>query len=162
MMWRFALALMLLAAPAAAKGKHVPKADADNAPHYGAVESAAEACTADGAFGHRFSRERYGHIDSVAGSEWEPFTRLSINDHEIRAEASFRGVSDDLDGDIAAAKKFLREFEKAADKKDTFPHKKKHNNGVELYSGEEPDTGLHFLIRQDDERITATCINQDR
>lgn len=162
MIWRFLLALTVLAAPAMAKTKHAPKAEEDAAPHYEAVESAAEACTPDGAFGHRFSREHYGHIDGTAGSEWEPFTRLSINDHEIRAEASFRGVSDDLDGDIAAAKKFLRDFEKAADKKETFPHKKKHSNGVELYSGEEPDTGLRFLIRQDDERITATCINQDR
>jgi len=158
---RFALALLLvpvlLAAPATAKGK--AKKAAETPPDFPAVSLADTACTPDGAFGHRFARS--GHIDATAGEEWAPFERLMADGAQIRVEASFTGSRDGPDNDIARAKKFLHAFEKAVGKKD-FPERKTHNNGTEFHSDKDAGSGLSLLIRQDDDRVTATCIDHDR
>ena len=43
MIWRFLLALTLLAAPALAKGKHAPKTESEAAAHRAAIGGEAEA-----------------------------------------------------------------------------------------------------------------------
>lgn len=153
----FALALTLCATPALA-AKH--KSEEDKTPDYPAVSLADDVCTADSAFGRRFGRG-YGHVDTTVSPDWAPFTKLTIETNQLRAAANFRGTTDSLDGDITAAKKFLKAFVKAVDK-EKFPERKAHTNGSEFHSGKENDGGLSLMIRQDDEIVSATCINQDR
>jgi hypothetical protein len=157
-----ALVFVLLAAPALAAGhnKHAEKSQDDKTPDYPVIAMADDICTADGAFGRRFGRG-YGHIDTTVSPDWAPFAKLTIETNQLRAAANFRGTTESLDGDISAAKKFLKVLIKAVDK-EKFPDRKTHTNGTEFRSGKENDGGLSLMIRQDDEIISATCINEDR
>ncbi|GAA0543365.1 hypothetical protein FHS83_000376 [Rhizomicrobium palustre] len=160
MQYRFAalaLALLLAAAPAVAKShKH---AEESKAP---ALSMAGEACTREGAFGRLFPRGYSGHIDATVSEEWEPFGKLTGERGRIVAIASFRGAGDSFEEDSAKAAAFLKAFDHAVKAAGHFPDRKSHEDGVEYHSSHEPDTGLAFLIRQDDEIITASCIALER
>jgi hypothetical protein len=155
---RAALALFLIAAPAAAKAKH-DKDKAESDPAYAAIDRAEDICTADGAFGRPFSHQFDGHIDTTADDEWAPFVRLTISYREIRAVADFRGSGDSQSDDEAAARKFLKAFEKA---EHHFAHHSGHSNGSEYHSSDKPESGYSFYLRQDGERILARCLSNDR
>ncbi len=150
-----AAAIILPVAVADAKTPaRVPK------PHYEAVANAGAICSATGAFGRAFARS--GRIDATAEEDWAPFTRLTIGRNEIRAEASFHGAGETLDDDIARAADFRRALDKALTGRHVFQQRQAHGNGVEFLSGKDPGAGLSFLIRQDEDRIVAGCVDPDR
>lgn len=155
-MLRYVVCALMIASPALAKA-----AAEKHEPNFPAVSQAEEACSAEGAFGRDFLRQHNGHTDTTVGESWAPFGKLSIGYDEIRAAASFHGSTASFEEDRALAKKFLKAFEKAAGEK-PFADRKPHTNGVELYSSKDPGSGFAFLIRQDDDRVTATCRSLDR
>lgn len=114
-------------------------------------------CDSEGGFGRRFLRQRSGETQATAEEDWAPFTRLTIGYREIRAEASFRGAGESQEDDEAAATKFRKAFEKSDH---GFARHKAHSNGTEYESDDK--AGVSFLIRQDQEHVTAICRSQDR
>jgi hypothetical protein len=140
-------ALIVLVLPVASAKPSVPD--------HGAVAHAAKACTAQGAFGRRFGELQYGHIDATAGDEWAPFEMLTISAHRITSIATFQGKPGE-DG-FEPAHRFLKAFDKAVKEAAKFPHRQAHGDGVTFRSGDAPDAGLEFDIRQDGEHVIADC-----
>lgn len=166
MLRRLSIAVLAIALPLAAadaaktKQAHEPKPPKEKAEEtYPAVSHAGEACTADGAFGRKFLRDRNGTTDTTVDEDWAPFTKLSIRYNEITAEADFRGSGDSQDEDEAAAKKFLKAFEKA---EHHFAHHTAHTNGSEFHDKEHGESGMSLMIRQDEEHVVARCVSHDR
>jgi hypothetical protein len=148
--------IVSLTAPLAAKPAQEPKT-----PTYEAVEHASDICSTTGAFGRKFGRTGSGRVDTTVGEDWAPFTKLTIMPGEIHAEASFRGVGDSQEEDEAAAKKFRTALDKALTASHVLAHRKAHSNGAEFESHED-GSGIAFLLRQDEEHITADCIDRVR
>lgn len=151
-MHKFALALALaLTLPAAAKPAAAPKE-----PTPPVFAHAADLCKATGGFGRVFGRG-YGQVDTTASEEWAPFERLSIGSGEIAAEASFRGATDTLEGDVAQAEKFLKKLDAAIRAKAKLPHRETSGNAMRYSSGKEPGTGVTLEIHQEQDAIVALC-----
>lgn len=156
-----AAVIVSLTLPVTAKeAKHKP--ETATKPDYAILKQAADICSAKGAFGRKFGRSGSGRVDTVADDAWAPFTKLSITQSEIIADASFRGVGETEEEDEAAAKKFTKALDKAVTAKHVLGHRKAHSNGVEFHTDEDPASGISFLLHQDEAHITATCINADR
>ncbi len=150
---------ILIAAAFALTSVAAAKLESDHKPKFPAVTHAAKACTPDGAFGRDFTREGYGHIDSTADEDWAPFEHLTIAGKEITVEASFHDAGTGDEGDVALARKFRKAFEKAIEDDGKFPEHEKHGDGIEFRTKKDPDRGLVFQIRQNEDRVIATCID---
>jgi hypothetical protein len=152
-MMRKILPVLVLAGflPAAAKPATAPKE-----PEPAVLKHTGDICKPIGGFGRVFGRG-YGHVDAMAGDDWAPFEKLSIEEGAITAEASFRGFGDTLEDDVALAEKFLKKLDHAIEAKHTFKHRETSGNAVRFSSGKEPGTGMLFELHQDREAVVAIC-----
>lgn len=140
-----------LALPAAAKPAATPK---DPAP--AVLAHADELCKTTGAFGRVFGKG-FGQVDTTAAEEWAPFEQLSIGAGEIVAQASFHGVTDTLEADVAKAEKFIKALDTAIKAKAKFPHRDTSGNNFRYSSGKEPGTGVTLQLHQEQDVIVAIC-----
>ncbi len=145
--------LMLAMTLAAATAKPAP---APKEPAPAVLKHTGDICRPTSAFGHVFGRG-YGHVDAMAGDDWTPFEKLSIEEGAITAEASFRGAGDSLEDDVTLAEKFLKKLDRAIEAKHKFKHRETSGNAVRFSSGKEPGTGMLLELHQDREIIVAIC-----
>lgn len=125
-----------------------------------AIKHVEDICTPEGGFGRHFAEAGYGHVDSVADEEWAPFRHLTISTqsaYRIAAEASF-DAAHTQDENVAIARRFFHALDKAVAAKQRFPHRDAHDGGITFSTGEQPDTGLLFDIRQDGTHVLADCV----
>jgi hypothetical protein len=147
------LGLMLAMALAAAAAK---PAAAPKEPEPAVLKHIGDICKPAGGFGRVFGRG-YGHVDATAGDDWAPFEKLSIEEGAITAEATFRGLGDSLEDEVALAGKFLKKLDHAIEAKHTFKHRETGGNAVRFSSGKEPGTGMVLELHQDREIVVAMC-----
>ncbi len=146
------LGLMLaMALPAAAKPPATPKE-----PEPAVLKHAGDICKPIGGFGRVFGRG-YGHVDAMAGDDWAPFERLSIEEGAITAEATFRGAGDSIEDDAALAEKFLKKLDHAIEAKGKFKHHETRGNARRYSTGKEEGTGIVLELHQEQELIVAVC-----
>jgi hypothetical protein len=146
------IALMLVTLTASASAK-APKPKEPAAP---AITHAGDICKTIGGFGRVFGRG-YGHVDALAGEDWAPFEKLAIEPGRITAEASFRGVTDTLEGDVEAAEKFLKSLDRAVQAKHHFKHRETSGGAVRFSSGKDVGSGVVLMLEQEQDLIRAVC-----
>jgi hypothetical protein len=144
-------ALLIAAAIASADAK---PAKPDAAPEPAAIKHTDAICKTTGGFGRVFGRGN-GHVDTTASDDWAPFEKLTIEQYNIVAEASFRGTTDTLEGDVAIAEKFFKTLSKAIAAKGHFKRHDSRGNGVVFENGKE--AGPMLELSQEQDRIIATC-----
>lgn len=146
--------VLAIALPFAASAK-TPKSEPKEPPA-AAISHAGEICKTTGGFGRVFGRG-YGHVDAMASEDWAPFEKLAIEPGRITAEASFRGVTDTLEGDVVAAEKFLKSLDHAVEGKHHFKHRETSGGAVRFSSGQEGGSGVVLMIEQEQDLIRAVC-----
>ncbi len=136
---------------------HLPAPPSAAPAEYEAIKQAAGICSAKGAFGRGFARS--GSIDTTADEEWAPFTKLSLGQNAIRAEASFHGSGESQEEDVAQAEDFRQALEKALIAKHVFAHSKKQGKTM-AFGANEDGSGLSFILGRDEDHVIAECIDR--
>jgi hypothetical protein len=152
------LLVVLMALPLAAADAKPAKSAAQEPkePPAAALAHAGDICKTTGGFGRVFGRG-YGHVDATASDEWAPFERLTIEPGRITAEASFSGATDNLEGDVEKADRFLKALDRAIAAKHHFPHRETSGAAVRFSAGKDKGSGTTLILEREQDQIRAVC-----
>lgn len=140
-------------------------AEAPSEPSPAQIRRVAEACTAQGAFGHRFGESQIGLITVKVGPQWTPFRNLTIRatpqthqTYQIEAEAIIGKQSDPTDKNWARAERIRKTLKSEIAASHRFAH---YDASMDNYqSADDWHSGYSLSIEAHENQIILTCTDE--